>query len=89
MEALTSASVALLTVWDSTSISFPSLFSPFPLFTLFSSSSMRFADRSPLPSPSVYVSVVVKAVAGKEMIIEGLMVVRKSGGKSGNWEREL
>lgn len=50
---------------------------------------MRFADRSPLPSPSVYISVVVKAVAGKEMIIEGLMVVRKSGGKSGDWEREL
>ncbi|KAL7412855.1 hypothetical protein BDY24DRAFT_407153 [Mrakia frigida] len=48
MEALTSASVALLTVWD-----------------------------------------MVKAVAGKEMIIEGLMVVKKSGGKSGDWEREV
>jgi molybdenum cofactor biosynthesis enzyme len=48
MEALTSASVALLTVWD-----------------------------------------MVKAVAGKEMVIEGLMVVGKSGGKSGDWKRDL
>jgi molybdenum cofactor biosynthesis enzyme len=30
---------------------------------------------------------VVKAVAGKEMIIDGLMVTKKSGGKSGDWER--
>jgi cyclic pyranopterin phosphate synthase len=46
MEALTSASTALLTVWD-----------------------------------------MVKAVAGKEMIIQDLMVVRKEGGKSGDWKR--
>lgn len=46
MEALTSASTALLTVWD-----------------------------------------MVKAVAGKEMIIQDLMVARKEGGKSGDWKR--
>lgn len=46
MEALTSASTALLTVWD-----------------------------------------MVKAVAGKEMMIQDLMVVRKEGGKSGDWKR--
>jgi cyclic pyranopterin phosphate synthase len=48
MEALTSASTALLTVWD-----------------------------------------MVKAVAGKEMVIEDLMVVRKEGGKSGDWRRKV
>jgi len=47
MEALTAASVALLTVWD-----------------------------------------MVKVLAGKEMTIEGLKVVEKSGGKSGTWTRE-
>lgn len=46
MEALTSVSVALLTVWD-----------------------------------------MVKAVAGKEMVIEDIKVVAKSGGKSGDWTR--
>jgi len=30
---------------------------------------------------------MVKAVAGKEMIIGDIMVVNKSGGKSGDWER--
>lgn len=47
MEALTSVSVALLTVWD-----------------------------------------MVKAVAGKEMVIEDIKVVAKSGGKSGDWRRD-
>jgi molybdenum cofactor biosynthesis enzyme len=46
MEALSAASVALLTVWD-----------------------------------------MVKAVAGKEMIVSDLMVTHKEGGKSGDWER--
>lgn len=30
---------------------------------------------------------MVKAVAGKEMIISDLMVVHKEGGKSGDWSR--
>lgn len=30
---------------------------------------------------------MIKAVAGKEMMIEGLRVTRKEGGKSGDWER--
>ncbi len=47
MEALTAASVSLLTVWDMT-----------------------------------------KALGGKEMCIEGVMVVHKEGGKSGDWRRE-
>lgn len=47
MEALTAASLSLLTVWDMT-----------------------------------------KALGGKEMRIEGVMVVHKEGGKSGDWRRE-
>jgi cyclic pyranopterin phosphate synthase len=47
MEALTAASVSLLTVWDMT-----------------------------------------KALSGRSMRIDGLMVVRKQGGKSGDWVRE-
>lgn len=47
MEALTSVSVALLTVWD-----------------------------------------MVKAVAGKEMVIEDVKVTAKSGGKTGVWRRD-
>ncbi len=31
---------------------------------------------------------MVKALCGKEMRIEGLMVVKKEGGKSGDWVRE-
>lgn len=31
---------------------------------------------------------MLKAVAGKEMVIEGIKVVRKSGGKSGDWTRQ-
>jgi molybdenum cofactor biosynthesis protein MoaC len=46
MEALSAASVALLTVWD-----------------------------------------MVKAVAGKEMVMSDLMVTHKEGGKSGDWDR--
>lgn len=46
MEALSAASVSLLTVWD-----------------------------------------MVKAVAGKEMIMSDLMVTHKEGGKSGDWDR--
>lgn len=30
---------------------------------------------------------MVKAVAGKEMVIQDLMVTRKEGGKSGDWNR--
>lgn len=30
---------------------------------------------------------MVKAVAGKDMVIQDLMVVRKEGGKSGDWTR--
>lgn len=30
---------------------------------------------------------VVKAVAGKEMVIEDICVRKKSGGKSGDWVR--
>lgn len=30
---------------------------------------------------------MIKAIAGKEMIMSDLMVVRKSGGKSGDWAR--
>jgi molybdenum cofactor biosynthesis enzyme len=30
---------------------------------------------------------MVKAVAGKEMVIQDLMVTRKEGGKSGDWHR--
>ncbi|CED82561.1 molybdenum cofactor biosynthesis prote [Phaffia rhodozyma] len=48
MEALTSVSVTLLTIWD-----------------------------------------MVKAVAGKEMIIQDVCVTKKSGGKSGDWTRRL
>lgn len=66
MEALTAASVALLTVWDSQSVQFPRC-------SLWLTRALR---------------AVVKAVAGKEMTIEGLKVVRKSGGKSGDWMRE-
>jgi cyclic pyranopterin phosphate synthase len=47
MEALTAASVSLLTVWDMT-----------------------------------------KALSGRSMRIDGLMVVHKQGGKSGDWVRE-
>jgi cyclic pyranopterin phosphate synthase len=47
MEALTAASISLLTVWDMT-----------------------------------------KAISGKVMQIDGLMVVHKEGGKSGDWIRE-
>ncbi|KAJ9112712.1 hypothetical protein QFC22_006214 [Naganishia vaughanmartiniae] len=32
---------------------------------------------------------MVKAVAGKDMIIQDLMVVKKEGGKSGDWTRDL
>lgn len=32
---------------------------------------------------------MLKAVAGKEMVIQDIKVVRKSGGKSGDWERTL
>ena len=32
---------------------------------------------------------MLKAVAGKEMVIQDIKVVRKSGGKSGDWERLL
>jgi molybdenum cofactor biosynthesis enzyme len=31
---------------------------------------------------------MVKAVAGKEMVIQDLMVTRKEGGKSGDWHRK-
>lgn len=31
---------------------------------------------------------MLKSVAGKEMVIEDVKVVRKSGGKSGDWERD-
>jgi molybdenum cofactor biosynthesis enzyme len=31
---------------------------------------------------------MVKAVAGKEMIIQDCMVTRKEGGKSGDWRRQ-
>lgn len=31
---------------------------------------------------------MVKAVAGKEMVIQDLMVTRKEGGKSGDWRRK-
>lgn len=31
---------------------------------------------------------MIKAVSGKEMVIEGLRVTRKEGGKSGDWQRE-
>lgn len=31
---------------------------------------------------------MVKAVAGKEMVIQDLMVIRKEGGKSGDWHRD-
>lgn len=30
---------------------------------------------------------MIKAIAGKEMIMSDLMVVQKSGGKSGDWAR--
>ena len=46
MEALSAASVSLLTVWD-----------------------------------------MVKAVAGKDMIMSDLMVTHKEGGRSGDWDR--
>lgn len=32
---------------------------------------------------------MLKAVAGKEMVIQDIKVIKKSGGKSGDWEREL
>lgn len=31
---------------------------------------------------------MLKAVAGKEMLIDGIKVIRKSGGKSGDWQRD-
>lgn len=47
MEALTSVSITLLTIWDMT-----------------------------------------KSITGKEAMIDGVMVVKKEGGKSGDWIRE-
>lgn len=32
---------------------------------------------------------MLKAVAGKEMVIQDIKVIKKSGGKSGDWERSL
>lgn len=32
---------------------------------------------------------MLKAVAGKEMVIQDIRVIRKKGGKSGDWERQL
>jgi cyclic pyranopterin phosphate synthase len=32
---------------------------------------------------------MLKAVGGKDMVIEGVMVTSKSGGKSGDWTREV
>ena len=79
MEALTSASVALLTVWDSE-------FDPAHRRQTTLRLQIYIEIQTEL-LPSLF--PVVKAVAGKEMVIEGLMVVRKSGGKSGDWQRDL
>jgi hypothetical protein len=50
---------------------------------------LGFSLATSLTLPRLIHAAVVKAVAGKEMVIDGLMVVRKSGGKSGNWQRTL